>query len=186
MKRYIFLPALFQAMLLLFSVCSIKAPEVQVTGEKTALEKEVLGTYERLEEDTWMIASSRSARKTENGVISIQKEKVLEAMQRQKFNKDDVDEFKRQGYLGENNQGLLELRSVESLQNNPESLKLVKDIMAEENEDRITIRNRVIELKSSLQEQSREEILAVFAKMYQSNSEKNVWIQKADGSWIQK
>lgn len=172
--------------LMLLSACSVQAPEVRVTGEKTALEQEVLGTYERLEEDTWMVASSRSARKEDAGEMSEDKSNVLEAIRRQKFNKDDIDEFKRKQYAGETAGGLLEIRESALPADDSSQVNLVRDIIAEENADRSVIMNRVIELKTSLQEASREEVMSIFARMYQSNSEKGVWIQAPDGSWSRK
>ena len=166
--------------------CSIKAPEVRVTGEKTALEQEVLGTYERLEEDTWMVASSRSARKGDAGALSDEKSNVLDAIRRQKFNKDDIDEFKRNGWAGEALNGLLQIRENDLSKNDSLQVQLVTDIVAEENADRSVIMNRVIELKTSLQEASREEVMRIFSRMYQGNSEKGVWIQAEDGSWSRK
>ncbi|MBN2414261.1 DUF1318 domain-containing protein [bacterium] len=172
--------------LLLLLACSVQAPEVRVTGEKTALEREVLGTYERLEEDTWMVASSRAARKEDAGEISEDKSNVLEAIRRQKFNKDDIDEFKRREFAGEAISGLLEIRETALPADDSLQVQLVRDIVAEENTDRTVIMNRVIELKTSLQEASREEVTNIFARMYQGNAEKGVWIQAADGSWSRK
>ena len=88
--------------------CSVKAPVVEVTGEKTALEKEVLGTYRdiEMEADTWMMASTRAARGEGDVKISTERKKVFQAIQEQKFNKDDIDEFKQKigDYLGINYQ----------------------------------------------------------------------------------
>ena len=44
----------------LYMHCSVKVPELNVTGEKTALENQVLGTYQQIESDSWVIASTRS------------------------------------------------------------------------------------------------------------------------------
>ena len=166
--------------------CSIKAPEVRVTGEKTALEKEVLGTYHEMEEDTWMIASSRAVKGEGKVKISPEKRKVLEALQEQKFNKDDIDEFKKKGYVGENNEGFLEIRSVESLSQNQETMNMVTEIVQEENKDREIIMGRVIELNDSLKKTARKEILAIFAKMNQENSPDGTWIQNLNGDWAKK
>ena len=55
--------------------CAIRAPEVHVTGEKTALEREVIGTYHEMEEDTWMIASTRSTKGEGDVKISPEKKR---------------------------------------------------------------------------------------------------------------
>ena len=166
--------------------CSIKAPEVQVTGEMTALEREVVGTYREMEEDTWMIASTRAAKAESEVKISPEKRKVLDALQEQKFNKDDIDEFKRLGFVGEDNQGLLAIRPSGTLENDPERMSLVDEIVREENADREIIMERVVELNDTLKKSNREEILAVFAKMNRENSPKGTWVQRSDGSWVKK
>jgi len=101
--------------------CSVRAPEVTVTGEKTALENQVIGTYELIEGDTWMIASTRGSTKGTSQKMSIDKREVLEATQNRKFNKDDIDEFKQDGVLGENNRGFLEFVK-------PSAIKQMKSI----------------------------------------------------------
>jgi uncharacterized protein YdbL (DUF1318 family) len=169
--------------LLLMLGCSIRAPEVRVTGEKTALEQEVVGTYEQMEEDTWMIASTRAV-EGEEVKVSPEKRVVLEALQNQKFNKDDVDEFKMKGYVGENNRGFLEIRSLEELEENPEQMVLVQAVVQEENEDRETVMERVIELNDSLKKAVRDDILTIFARINQENSAEGTWIQEPDGNWI--
>jgi uncharacterized protein YdbL (DUF1318 family) len=166
--------------------CSIKAPEVRVTGEKTALEKEVIGTYEQMEEDTWMIASTRAAAGEGDVKISPEKQKVLEALKSQKYNKDDVMEFKRKGFVGENKEGFLEVRDHDQLASDPALDKLVKDIVAEENKDRKVIMDRVVELNDSLKKAEKDEVFQIFARMNQDNSPKGTWIQKSDGTWIKK
>lgn len=174
-----------KSLVILFTLgCSVQAPEVRVTGEKTALEQEVVGTYEQMEEDTWMIASTRAVEGEGEVKVSPEKRVVLEALQNQKFNKDDIDEFKMKGYVGENNQGFLEIRSLEELEENPEQLELVREVVQEENEDRETVMERVIELNDSLKKAVRDDILAIFARINQENSAEGTWIQEQDGNWV--
>jgi len=166
--------------------CAIRAPEVHVTGEKTALEREVIGTYHEMEEDTWMIASTRSTKGEGDVKISPEKKKVFEALREQKFNKDDIDEFKKKGYIGEDNQGLIQIRPSTGLESDSEMMNLVQVIVQEENRDRQIIMERVIELNQSLKKSSRQEIFGIFARMNQENSPKSTWIQDTDGNWIKK
>jgi len=165
--------------------CSIKAPEVRVTGEKTALEREVIGTYQQLQEDTWMIASKRSA-SNETVTVAPEKQRVLDALQQQKFNKDDVDEFKKKGYVGESNQGLLDIRESKDLDADPGTKTLVDQIVKEENASRGVIMNRVVEINESLKQSVRQNILAIFAQMNQDNSPVGTWIQRQLGDWVKK
>ncbi len=184
MKKLFVLSACAAAFL--FAACSIKAPEVRLTGEMTALQRDVLGTYQTLEQDTWMIASTRSASDGQRPAVSDERRQVLQAMRQQKFNKDDIDEFKQKEYVGENNLGFLEIRENEQLKNNEERMIFVIEIVTEENDDREIILNRVIELKTDLQSASIEDIKKVFAQMYQDNSARGTWIQREDGQWVKK
>lgn len=173
-------------LLILSAGCSIKAPEVRVTGEMTALEQEVIGTYHQMEEDTWMIASTRDDDEKQMEEISSEKKKVLEALREQKFNKDDIDDFKRKGYVGENCGGLLEIRELKKLEDDPDKKKFVIELVKEENYDRKIIMDRVIELNFSLKDSEKKDVLGVFAKMYQDGSPKGSWIEFAEGVWKKK
>jgi len=170
--------------LIVFLSCTISAPELRVTGEKTAIEREVIGTYDRIKQDTWMIASTRGTGHRQ-AVVSPEKRRVLEAIQRQKFNKDDIEEFKKKGFVGEDIHGFLFVRE-EALASSPETESLVREIVEEENEDREVIIGRIIEINGSLTESARKSIEQVFARMYQENSPKGTWIQNADGTWQKK
>ena len=172
----------------LIVMCSIKAPVVNVKGEKTALEEEVLGTYSEIEmeADTWMLASTRAARGEGDVKISTEKKKVFEALQQQRFNKDDIDEFKRKGYVGENNKGFLEMRPAAALKNEPITSPLVKQIVDEENRDRKIIMDRIVELKDSLKKAVKDEVFNVFSQIKQKESPEGTWIQLQGGEWIKK
>ncbi len=186
MTRKYFMALAMLFLLLLFTLCSVQAPELRVTGEKTALEREVIGTYERMSEDTWMIASSRSVNGGKKQEISEEKKRVLEALQQQKFNKDDIEEFKRKGYVGENNQGFLIIRNADELQKNTNIYKLVNEIVTEENDDREVIISRVVELNQNLKNAVQDNVMAIFAQMYQENSPVGTWVQAKIGDWVKK
>jgi len=174
--------------ILLIFGCSIHAPEINVTSDKLAFEREVLGSYHQLEEETWMIASTRAGDEidTNEVILSGEKRRVLEAIQRQKFNRDDIEEFKQKGFIGENNQGFIEKVPSAELQEHGETAQLIEELIREENEDRRLIMGRIIALNESLKRAAREDVWTIFARMYQDNSQKGTWIQKSDGSWIQK
>jgi len=118
--------------------------------------------------------------------MSPEKNQVLEAMRTQKFNEDDVNELKEKRYIGENNRGFLEIRDQDQLQHQQETYRFIQTIVNEENQSREVIMNRVIEVNNTLKDKNREDILSVFAKMYQENSADGTWIQTPNGNWIQK
>jgi len=171
---------------LLFFHCSVKAPEVKITGEKTALENQIIGTYQEIEQDSWTIASVRSTAPGKAPAMSEEKKKVLSAVQNRKFNKDDINEFKRDGLIGENNKGFLEIREPETLTKDAELQKRVDQIIADENNDRQVIMQRTIQINEEASKAGDETVSKVFAKLFQDESEPETWIQLDDGTWMKK
>lgn len=177
---------LFSIMVLFIVNCSVKAPEVNVTGEKTALENQVIGTYAEIEQDAWTLASVRSTTPGQQPKMPAEKKKVFEAVQGRKFNKDDIDEFKKAEIVGENNLGLLEIRGHQELESDPELKNRVTKIVEAENNYRQIIMDRIIVLNESAAKAGNENVSRIFAKINQDNSEAGTWIQSDDGKWIKK
>lgn len=170
----------------LLSACSIHTPEMKFTGEKTALENQILGTYHQVEEDVWMVASVRAANPDSQITLSEEKRTVLTAIQNREFNKDDIDEFKRDGVVGESAKGYLEIRPYERLNTDPEYKKLVERITEEENRDRRIIMQRIIDINPNIQASDQAEVEKVFAKLNQDSAKPGEWIQLASGEWVMK
>ncbi len=76
---------------------------VTVVDERTALENQVLGTYEELNREVLLVASVRyidpKGKLKKSAEIPSGKKKVIRALQRASFNKDDIDQYKEQGVL---------------------------------------------------------------------------------------
>jgi len=185
--KKIFVTGLLFSIMVLFVVnCSVKAPEVNVTGEKTALENQVIGTYAEIEQDAWTLASVRSATPGQQPKMPAEKKKVFEAVQGRKFNKDDIDEFKKAEIVGENNLGLLEIRDSQKLESDPDLKNRVTKIVETENNYRKIIMARIIVLNESAAKAGNENVSRIFAKINQDNSEAGTWIQSVDGKWLKK
>ena len=170
----------------LFSACTINTPEVKFTGEKTALENQILGTYSQVQEDMWMVASVRAVSPDSQITLSEEKRAVLAAVQNREFNKDDVEEFKRDGAVGENNKGLLELRPLDRLQKDAAYRKLVEQIVAEENRDRQIILKRISAINPAVQSASASEVETAFAQLQRDNAKPGEWLQLSSGEWSRK
>jgi uncharacterized protein YdbL (DUF1318 family) len=168
------------------TACSIHTPEVKFTGEKTALENQILGTYNQVKEDVWMVASVRAANLDSQITLSDEKRAVLTAIQNREFNKDDIDEFKRNGVVGENAKGYLEMRPHERLNTDAEYKKLAEQLVAEENQDRQIIMQRIIDINPNIQASDQAEVEKVFAKLNQDSAKPGEWIQMPDGTWTRK
>ncbi|MGH7596915.1 MAG: DUF1318 domain-containing protein [bacterium] len=174
------------SIVLTIAACSIHTPEMKFTGEKTALENQILGTYNQVKEDVWMVASVRAASPDSQITLSDEKRAVLTAIQNREFNKDDIDEFKRDGAVGENSNGWLEIRPLPRLQKDPEYKKLVARIVAEDNRDRQIIMRRIIDINPSVQTTDSTEVEKVFAKLNRDSAKSGEWIQMPEGEWVKK
>lgn len=178
--------------LLIFSAliglnCSVKAPEVNITGEKTALENQVIGTYQEIEEEAWTLTSVRSTNPGQQApVMSQEKKRVFEAVQGRKFNKDDIDEFKQAGFVGETNEGMLVVRDHEKLNADAELKNRVTTIVENENNYRKVIMERIVVLNEQASEAGETTVGRIFSKMNQDNSAPGTWIQSDDGTWVKK
>lgn len=166
--------------------CSVKAPEVNITGEKTALENQVIGTYQQIEEDVWTVTSVRSANTTGQSSMSTEKKRVLEAVQGRKFNKDDIDEFLGMGVVGENNRGMIEIRDQEKLNKDAELNNRLIKIVESENNYRKIIMDRIILLNEQAANAGEENVARIFSKMNQDNAAPGAWVQIDSGQWIKK
>ena len=68
---------------------------VTVVDERTALENQILGTYEELNQEVLLVASVRyidaKGKLKKTAEVPPGKKKVIRAIQRASFNKDDID-----------------------------------------------------------------------------------------------
>jgi hypothetical protein len=171
--------------LILMMGCTIKTPEVSFTSERTALEKQILGSYRTIEEDSWMITSVRSADESSN-LIPDNKRKVLEAFAERKFNADDIEDFKRDGCVGENIDGRLTIRPTAKYNEDEQYRSLLDRIVGEENLDRYVIMGRIVEMNTGTNPMDSTEVQRIFAQMNQESSPPGSWIQDQDGQWRRK
>src|SRR5512137_442123 len=91
--------------------CTLAKVDVNVVSERTSLENQVLGTYNSLSEDLLLVASVRGISPTgkieEPPRRSPEQQEATKAMETIAFHADDLESFKRLGWVGENREGLL-------------------------------------------------------------------------------
>ncbi len=163
--------------------CSFKTEDISIRGDKTMLEDQVLGAFEQIESDTWVVASTRSVGGGQTQTMSAQRQNVLESVQNRKFNKDEIDEFKKEQVLGENNKGYLEILPTEKYESDSQYKRIIDQIVTEENQDRKVIYERILAINPSAAAADEEERNKIFAKLNIDNSPDGTLIQKSDGSW---
>jgi hypothetical protein len=197
MKKSFFVFILFIIMAGLFS-CTLADVKVEILSERTALENQVLGSYNSLDSQMLLAASVRGV--DTSGNISRPPEHsreykdTISAMQIIDFHADDLDSFKHLGWTGEDNQGLIKPFSIDRT-DIPENLKSFADrysaeefefVITKINESREKIMMRVIHMNEDLSEADLPEVRKIFAKINRENANPGDKIQNTDGNWLTK
>jgi len=173
-------------LLSLLSACANNFLEVTVVDERTALENQVLGTYEELSQEVLMVASVRyidpKGKLKEAPEIPPGKKNVIRALQRASFNKDDLDDLKKAGILGEDNQGGISLISKDKVEDG--KIAFVEALVQQENSDRETIMSRVIETNENLTADDLARVRKMFASMHRDKARTGDMVQNSNGDWV--
>ncbi|MFO7810804.1 MAG: DUF1318 domain-containing protein [Candidatus Delongbacteria bacterium] len=173
--------ALFLVALLIS--CTVNIPDIKITGEKTALENQVMGEYTKIKEDAWMIASERGSGDIK---ITADRKDVVEAVRDREFYKDDINELKIKGIIGESQNGLLEFVDKDRLE---ESDKISKDnalmVIEKENSARSLIMERIIETDIKFNSQP-ELVYGSFFNMNLNQSPPKTYFRNDKGGWSKK
>jgi len=178
--------------------CTLAEVRVNVVSERTALENQVLGSYNSISQDVLLVASVRGVdplgRIQAPPRRSREQQDVMEAMQTTAFHADDIEAFKRLHWVGENNQGLLTTFPLDKTKV-PEDLKDFADryqeaefkkVIQEVNAAREVIMKRVVEINENFDKTDLPRIRRIFGKLNGENALPGEKIQTEEGSWIVK
>ncbi len=195
LREYAF-PVIAAAVLLQASGCTLAKVDVNVVSERTSLENQVLGTYNSLSEDMLLVASVRGVSPT--GKVEVpprhtpEQADATRAMETIAFHVDDIETFKRFGWVGENQEGLLtpfaretpkvasaELKSFAATYSEAEFQQVVKEV----NQAREILMMRVVQTNENFTIKDLPAIRKVFAKINRQNSAPGSRVQDADGRW---
>jgi len=161
---------------------------VTVVDERTALENQVLGTYQELNQQVMLVASVRyidpKGKLKQTQELPPGKKDVVRALQRVSFNKDDLNRYKALGIIGENNEGGVTLLEPEKVE--PADRAFVENLIKEENEDRLVIMSRIIETNETLSPTDLPRVHKMFAALNRDKALKGERIQLDNGQWIHK
>ncbi len=186
------------AILMILCGCALAQVNVEVLSERTALENQILGTYNALDRETMLLASVRGVDPT--GRIrkppkkSREQQDAVSAIQLQAFHLDDLLTFKRLRWVGENNSGFLEPFPM-NREGIPEDLEdfaarytqsEFNAVVDQVNAARAVIMQRVIDLNENMTEKDLPEVQQIFGSMNAENASTGEMIQTADGTWVVK
>jgi len=177
------------------SLGELVSTQIQVKSSRQSLREQILGTYEEVGNEVFLLAGVRSvdpvSGEPEPPPPMTQSEQcALDARRSMEFNRDDVLRFKRAGYAGEGRDGFLVLFEDAKQQlaaEDPWLLRLVTEVAVEENTDRKRIMKRIVETTPELQDDDGLQMVReVLAAKYRTEAEPGMKVQQPDGTWITK
>ena len=161
---------------------------VTVVDERTALENQVLGTYQELNQEVMLVASVRyidpKGKLKQSAELPPGKKEVARALQRISFNKHDLNRFKALGVVGENTTGGVTLLSPDKVP--VKDKPFLDNLLKEENEDRLVVMHRVVETNETLTPQDLPKVHKMFAALNRDKAIKGEWVQLENEQWVQK
>ncbi len=162
---------------------------VQVVDEKTLLERQILGQYQGLEKDLVLAASVRSI-DTQGRLAPLPdyppgQRKALEALRIREFYRDDVDALKKEGAIGEANNGFL-VKKDDAPKLEAKRATLLASVLDAENSARRALIDRILETNETLTQTDRPKVEKVFAQMNRDAAKDGEWVQGEDGAWTKK
>lgn len=184
-------------LLLISSACTVKPPEITVTGEKTVLERQLLGHYRLSSKEIFMPAAdggiyTRYQTQVSDsladsgpvlaGVYSGRREYMI-ALANHRFNLDDIERFKDLGLIGEDKQGYLHVFRDKVAGLSEADIAVLEIVISEENHGRKIIMKRVINLRADLTDEDLPEIQRIFAKRNIEEEKPGRFIQNDSGEW---
>ena len=181
--------------LLPLCACTLAKVDVNVVSERTSLENQVLGTYNTINDDLLLVASVRGV--SPSGTIAPapqrtpEQETAVRALETVSFHADDIEVFKRLGWVGEGSDGLLTSfpRTQPQAGSSDQTFAAsysdgeFRQVLDEVNKAREILMLRVIQTNENFTVQDLPEIRRVFAKINQQNSPPGTKVQKDDGTW---
>ncbi|WP_295162061.1 DUF1318 domain-containing protein [uncultured Brachyspira sp.] len=170
----------------------VQEPEMRVLGGKTLIEAQVLGRYRQIDESAYQISTLSGEDDLNLIMVSTNVSDELaqgykEALIRSMFNQDEINLYKTNYYIGENNGGYLSYIAFDV--SNPktayseERIKYIREIINKENTDRRTIAEYLILSDPKL---SMANIKEVETALYRRNIQKlinNSYYQLPDNTW---
>ncbi|MCX7917230.1 MAG: YdbL family protein [bacterium] len=108
--------------------------------------------------------------------------KIREAKEKMDTWRIKLDEFKKQGYIGETNNFRV---VIKELPKDKEIEKEVRKIVEEENRQRDIMIKELLKINNAAPEEENK-FRKIFGEVAQKYSPENTWIQLPDNSWIKK
>lgn len=153
-------------------------------GQKTSLEKQLMGDITPLSEEETLVSSVRAGPAALQTVGLTAQDVAVRARERQLFNRDDIRTLKTQGCLGEDAQAMVKARPCPQ-DKDAATLALRDRLIAEENADRRTLIAWACGL-SALQNKPDDthDITAAYRRLLLESAQPGDVVQTDEGTWV--
>lgn len=151
-------------------------------GQKTSLEKQLMGDVTPLSDEELLAASVRAGPAVTEAALLAMQENALRARERQLFNRDDIRSLKTQGCLGEGLQAQLKARPCSGDKTANSQVKTLRDrLVYEENADRTTLIAWARGL--STQASSENDIVIAYHRLLLESALPGDAVEQDNGAW---
>jgi uncharacterized protein YdbL (DUF1318 family) len=196
MKRYLYTAILLTLIVYALTGCkstpsclTVVPPEINLTGEKTVIERQIVGDYMELEKDAWTVSSIRTTvGKTEGSSQGSGDPEIIKAIKVREFHAGKIRDYKTEGAIGETSSGYVSYIDTAQYESSPELQKVLLSVIEEENRARRDIFIKTL-TKSGGKEPSKNEIDSfgkIFSEEQRALAQKGDWIQENSGKWTRK
>ena len=171
------------------SCCTIAPPLTNMTGEKTVIERQIVGDYMELEKDAWTVSSIRTTvEKKENPSQTKGDPAIIKAIKARESSAEKIRGYKDEGAAGETNTGYVAYIENSRYESSPDLKKSLLSAINEENTARknIFIKSLSGETKKTPGEKEIESFGKMFADEQRGLAKEGDWIQENSGKWIRK
>ena len=194
MKKIIFILFIIYTTIISCSqLIVVQEPQVKVLGGKTLIEAQVLGRYRQIDESAYQISTLTSDKDLNLILVSTNvteevADEYRQALIKSMFNQDEINLYKTNEYIGENNRGYLSYIAFSvtkpKVEYSDERIKYIKNIIEDENKNRKVVAEYIILSDPKLTMANLKEVeIALYKRNIQRNIV-NSYYQLPDNSWI--
>jgi len=169
------------------SCLNVVPPKVNLTGEKTVIERQIIGDYRELEKGAWTVSSvKRPSTGTNPEGNRTGDPELIRAINIREQNLKIIRDYKNEGAIGETNAGYISYIKNAKCESNRLLKNQLMGIIKKENSARKTIFVRVTSVKGKPDDVKSKAYAGEFANEMKALAMKNDWVQDNNGNWVRK